>query len=195
MMESILLAVSPDDDAMARVAQGDNDALAILFERHKTRLFGFLYHLVGERALAEDLLGETFLRLYQARKQYRRGGGFVPWMLAIARNLALGELRRKNVANRAQERLTRDAGTEDVGCEMERAEECARVRQALQGLPEDQRTALVLKEYHELSYAEIAQVLRCTEQAARARTYRARLALRDALRDWWQCREEPDVRL
>jgi DNA-directed RNA polymerase specialized sigma24 family protein len=57
-------ALLADEAAMARVGDGDADALAVLFDRYKARLFGFLYRMVGERCLAEDLLGETFLRVY-----------------------------------------------------------------------------------------------------------------------------------
>lgn len=80
-MEIAIPAVDPDDEAMGRVAAGESAALGLLFDRHKSRLFGFLYHMVGDRATAEDLLGETFLKLYRERGRYRRGGTFVPWVL------------------------------------------------------------------------------------------------------------------
>ncbi len=185
-IEAAVPTLSPDDEAMGRVAQGDADALATLFDRHKQKLYGFLYHLVGERTLAEDLLGETFLRVYRARGKYRAGSGFIPWMLAIGRNLALGELRRRSVLSRAHERLSRQAAAWSEEWRPEQCEEREQVQRALAGLPEDQRSALLLKEYQELSYREIAQVLGCTEEAARARTYRARLALREALREYWE---------
>src|SRR6185369_2242637 len=92
-----------------RIAAGDSAALACLFERHKRRLFAYLYQLTGDRAAAEDLLGETFLRLYRARARYRTGSGFVPWLFRIARNLAVGELRRRSVRRRGQERLQWEA--------------------------------------------------------------------------------------
>jgi len=171
---------------MHRVAAGDSAALALLFERHKARLFGFLYHLVGDRATAEDLLGETFLRVYRARASYRPGrGGFAPRVFRIARNLAVGELRRRNVLTRAWQRLVREAEPEPDAWEPERDEAREQVRAALQRLPEEQRSALVLKEYLELGYAEIAEVLGCTEEAARARAYRGRTALRGLLREWF----------
>lgn len=176
-----------DDEAMRRVAAGDTHALALLFDRHKSRLFAFLCHVVGDRALAEDLLGETFLRVYQARGRYRAGTGFVPWLFCIGRNLAIGELRRRGARQRAHERLCRyPAELVFQDPHLERDETCERVREALLRLPEDQRSALVLKEYHEMSYREVAQVLGCTEEAARARTYRARVALREALKSWWE---------
>jgi RNA polymerase sigma-70 factor (ECF subfamily) len=188
IMEATLPTVSGDDEAMARVAQGDSAALAALFDRHKARLFGFLYHLLGDAAAAEDLVGEAFLRLYRARARYRAGSGFTPWLFTIARNLARGELRRRGVVDRARQRLLRDAEESAEQGDTERVEIRERVRAALARLPEEQRTALVLREYEELEYREIGQVLGCSEGAARARTYRARLALRAALRDWWDAR-------
>ena len=175
----------PDDAAMRRVAQDDSEALASLFERHKERLFGFLLHLLGDRALAEDLLGETFLHVYRARRTYRPGGGFQAWLYAIARNLALGELRRRSRWARFWPRLTAEQPAES--CWDPAASDAQEaVRAALRRLPEEQRSAMVLREYLELDYAEIGQVLGCSEQAARARTYRARTALRELLREWWE---------
>jgi RNA polymerase sigma factor (sigma-70 family) len=184
-MEAALSTVTADEEAMQRVAQGDSAALALLFDRHRRRLYGFLCHMVGDAALAEDLLSETFLRVYRARGRYRQGADFVPWMLAIARNLAIGELRRQTLLSRIRLRLLREP-VEEVGPAPERDETRDKVRQALQRLPEDQRAAVVLKEYEGLSYREIADVLGCTEEAARARTYRARVALKEALREWWE---------
>jgi RNA polymerase sigma factor (sigma-70 family) len=186
MMETALNPVCQDDEAMRRVADGDSAALAVLFDRHKSRLFAFLYHLTGDRSAAEDLLGETFLRVYGARARYRPGSGFAPWLFAIARNLALGELRHRGVVTRAQQRLLDDPPANESERAMEREQVGERVRAALGQLPEEQRSALVLKEYQQMDYREIGQVLGCSEAAARARTYRARLTLREALRDWWE---------
>jgi RNA polymerase sigma-70 factor, ECF subfamily len=189
MMAATRSTASEDDEAMRRVAEGDNAALAVLFDRHKSRLFAFLYHLMGDRAAAEDLVGETFLRLYQARSRYRAGTAFTPWLLTIARNLALGELRHRGVVNRAQRRLVEEAAHDEDGVwAAERCETGELVRAALASLPEEQRSAVVLKEYQQLEYREIGQVLGCSEAAARARTYRARIALRALLREWWEAR-------
>jgi RNA polymerase sigma-70 factor (ECF subfamily) len=188
-MEAALTTLMPDDEAMRRMAEGDSTALAALFDRHKAHLFAFLYYLVGEQATAEDLVGETFLRLYHARARYRVGMGFTPWLYAIARNLALSELRRQGVAQRARQRLSLHVEAAPVEWKSERLETCERVRAALARLPEEQRAAVVLKEFQGLSYQEIGRVLGCNEAAARARTYRARNALREHLRDWWEGEE------
>jgi RNA polymerase sigma-70 factor (ECF subfamily) len=187
-MDVALPALGEDDLAMRRVAAGDADALACLFERHKTRLFGFLYRLTGDRSTAEDLVSETFLRIYDARRSFRAGSAFVPWMLTIARRLAIGEMRKQRIRILARERLQRehDPCVSLGGWDPERDDTSRQIRAALLALAEDQRTALVLKEYMELSYREVAQVLGCSEEAARARAYRARAAMRAALKDWWE---------
>ena len=107
-------------------------------------------------------------------------------LFAIARNLALGELRHRSVVARAQVRLIDTVGADEDGWDARRREVSERVRDALSQLPEEQRSALILKEYQQMEYREIGQVLGCSEAAARARTYRARVALREALRDWWE---------
>jgi RNA polymerase sigma-70 factor (ECF subfamily) len=173
-----------DEEAMGRVRDGDPQALAVLFDRYKARLFGFLYRMTGERAEAEDLLGDTFLRIYERRSSYRRGCGFAPWAYRIARNLAIRELRHRQVTRRAANRLEAEATqvhAEPLEEGAARAELRAAVVGALRALPEEQRSAAILREYEGLEYREIAAVLGCSEQAARARTYRARLALRAAL--------------
>lgn len=184
-MDAAITDCSADDEAMRLVAAGDSAALAMLFERHKTRLFGYLCHVTGDRALAEDLLSDVFLRVYRARGTYRPGTGFAPWLYRIARNLAIGELRRRTTFRRVWDRLVREtcAAPPDPW-EPFRSEVKEQVQAALARLPEEQRSALVLKEYAELSYREVAEVLGCTEEAARARTYRARVSLREALRGY-----------
>lgn len=182
--EAALVPLSPDDEAMRRVAGGDTDALAGLFDRHKTGLLGFLYRMVGDRSLAEDLVGETFLRLYGARRRYRPGSGFTSWLYAIARNLAVAELRRREVRARLRFRLRQEPEPSRETWEAGRDALRERVQAALLKLPEDQRAAVVLKEYQGLGYREIASVLGCSEEAARARAYRARAALREELKEW-----------
>lgn len=173
-----------DEEAMEAVRQGDMRALAVLFDRYRSRLFAFLYRLTADRALAEDLLGETFLRIHQHRSGFRPGSAFAPWTYRIARNLAIQEIRHRQASRRADDRLQSEAASVPVELPedtVERGQLREAVIAALSRLPEDQRTAAVLREYEGMSYAEVAAVLGCSEEAARARTYRARLALRSAL--------------
>src|SRR2546421_3107638 len=146
MMAAALNPVSEDDEAMRRVAEGDNSALAGLFDRYKSRLFAFLYHLMDDRGAAEDLVGETFLRVYLARARYRCGTAFMPWLFTIARNLALGELRHRSVVIRAQQRLAEDASMNHTECLAEQLDLGERVREAVACLPEEQPAALGVEE-------------------------------------------------
>jgi RNA polymerase sigma-70 factor (ECF subfamily) len=182
--EAAILRELPDDESMQRVASGDPEALAVLFDKHQTRVYRFLRHLVGEEALAEDLLGETFLQIYRARGKFRAGTEFTPWLFTVARNLARGELRKRQVRTRVLGWLGRVEATEVDPWQPEREAQAEAVRNALSALPEDQRIAVALKEYEGLSYREIGVVLGCTEEAARARTYRARQTLRTLLKEW-----------
>jgi RNA polymerase sigma-70 factor, ECF subfamily len=182
--EAAILRELPDDESMHRVASGDPEALAVLFDRHQTRVYRFLRHMVGEEALAEDLVGETFLQVCRARGKFRAGAEFTPWLFTVARNLARGELRKRAVRTRVLGWLGRLEETEVDPWQPEREAQAEAVRKALGALPEDQRTAVTLKEYEGLSYREVGLVLGCTEEAARARTYRARQTLRTLLKDW-----------
>ncbi len=174
-----------DELAIQRVASGDPAALAELFDRHRSRLFVFLYRLVGDAPTAEDLLGETFLHLHRGAGQYHAGSGFAPWLFRIARNLAVSELRRRRVRQQGWQRLVAWFNPNSAAPEPEPCDISDRVQAALRKLSEEQRTAIVLKEYLELDYREVGRVLGCSEQAARARTYRARSALRALLEDWY----------
>lgn len=181
-MEAVLPGEAADEQAMARIQAGETEALGLLFERHKAPLFGYLWRIVGDAALAEDLVTDTFLRVYRYRERYRPGRAFLPWMLSIARNLALGEVRRTRLRRglleqwRPADPPPAPSGLQDGVSEA--------VRAALLRLPEDQRTAVVLREYQGLSYREIGEVLGCSEEAARARAYRARAGLRKDLEAW-----------
>lgn len=181
-LAEVRLDLLADEELMVRVREDDPRALSRLFDRYRVRLFGFLYRLLGDRGAAEDLLGETFLRVYRGRASFRGGAGFAAWAYRIARNLAIQELRHRAVVQRAGDQLRAERiGTEGPADDLEREELRAAVVAALASLPEEQRSAAILREYEGMDYRQIAVVLGCTEQAARARTYRARLALRAAL--------------
>jgi len=150
---------------MALTARGDEEALRLLVERWQTPVLRFLERMLGEREEARDLAQETFVRLYRAAPRYRPRERFRSWLFRIAGNLARGRLRRRKVlrwvpfdpfrhdpadgAGRADERLEREASR-------------AAVRDALGGLPERQREAILLRRYGGLSYREIAETLGTT---------------------------------
>jgi RNA polymerase sigma-70 factor (ECF subfamily) len=187
----------PDIRLMQRVRDDDPAAFEELVERYQRRLVGVLHHLLGSAEEAEDLAQEVFLRVYRARKKYRARAKFSTWLFTIANNLALNVLRgrqRKPVVPlntrdsgplgpRPAEQLVYDrAGQPGHG--MQQEELAAIIRQALDGLSERQRSAVVLNKFEDMNYAEIAEVMGLTTKAVKSLLSRARENLRLALKDY-----------
>ncbi len=173
-----------DDALMARGAAGDDEAFRLLVERWEGVVFSFLLRMLGSRDEAQDLTQETFVRVIGSAGRYRPSGKFHGWLLRIAGNLARSRLRRRRVIRW----LSFDAvlvdppheGPDALG-EIEDRERRLEVRQAVARLPARQREALILKQYHDLKYEEIAQAMGVTTAAVQMLLHRALTALREDL--------------
>ena len=194
-LEQQLEARDPDVRLMVQVRGDIVGAFETLVERYQNRLVGILFHLVGNREEAEDLCQEVFLRIYKARKGYRPRAKFSTWLFTIANNLALNHLRSKGrnpsiplggssptnseaVASVAQQLAGRE-GTPSA--QMRQAELADLVREALTVLNEDQKLAVLLNKFEEMSYAEIADVMGRSPAAIKSLLARARTQLREQL--------------
>jgi RNA polymerase sigma-70 factor (ECF subfamily) len=173
-----------DEILMARVSGGDMAALGILFERHEQSLFNFLVRFMRNRTWAEDVELDTFLRVYERRASYKTNAKFTTWLFTIAHNLAVDLLKQQA----RQQRFVTQSALELQHTSFQRQETSfdgyaatRMVRDAVISLPDDQRAVIILREYHELSYREIAQVTGASEQAVRVRAHRARQALKQSL--------------
>ncbi len=174
--------VITDELIMARVVAGDMTALGELFERYKQPLFAFLCRLLGRRDVAEDLLQDTFLRVYDRRRTFKPSLRFAAWLYAIAHHLAIDTLRRDARCDyRDEVPDTPGAALEDDVARRLLGDE---VRRAVAALPADQRTVIILREYHDFSFKEIAAIAGISEEAARVRAFRARQLLRTALAEY-----------
>jgi len=186
-------ASAPDLDAqlMLRVRDGDEDSFRVLLDKHRNPLVHFLYRMVQEQAVSEELAQEVFLRIYKSRLSYEPTARFTTWMFRIATHLALNWLRdEKN--ERAQERLDEDRGGDlparevadrkpSVEQRMVYQARLQEVRDAIGKLPEKQRAAVLMHKYEEMEYAQIASVLGCSESAVKSLLFRAYEALRARL--------------
>jgi RNA polymerase sigma-70 factor (ECF subfamily) len=169
---------APTDDVLLREAKVDRGAFAALFERHAVPIFRFAAHRVGAGS-AEDVLAETFARAFAARERaFTTEGSLRAWLYTIAANLVADELRRQERASRAQWRLVNRVTPEasEVGVATDQA-----LLSALEQLPAEQREALLLLAWGELSYAEIAVVTGVAIGTVRSRLNRARSHVRAAL--------------
>jgi RNA polymerase sigma-70 factor (ECF subfamily) len=173
-----------DEILMLRFVEGDRGAFEILFQRYQGPVYGYLARIVGKGA-GEDLVQASFLSVVRARGRFDRAARFKPWLYAIATNAARDYLRRGRV-----EQLTsqgESAGAEeatdppDVDPGRERA-----IQRALLQLPENQRLAIVMHRFQNLSFAEIAEALDLSESAVKVRAHRGYERLRALLRGLWE---------
>jgi RNA polymerase sigma-70 factor (ECF subfamily) len=157
--------MATDEQLALGVQQGNTAELARLVERHHSPLLGFLYRMTGgDRALAEDLVQEAFLRVLRAIGQYRYPRPFKPWLYAIAVNLTRDHFKRAITRHSdlpgddapLWESLAGDSPPDEG---MLAADEARQVAAAIAALPAHQREAVILRYYQELSLAEIAEVL------------------------------------
>jgi RNA polymerase sigma-70 factor (ECF subfamily) len=177
-------------DLMGRYCDGDRDAFRALYAALAPRLLGYLIGLTGERATAEDLLQQTFLKLHEARPAYVRGADPVPWIYTIAHRTCLDELRRRR---RSRVKLTEDGSLADspstaTAPDPEPAGDRAgeeglsrATRAALAQLPANQREALLLTKVHGRSVREAAVITGSTPGAIKLRAHRAYVTLRQLL--------------
>lgn len=181
------------DDALLRAfAAGRPHAFDLLVARHGPRVRGYLERMVPGQGLADDLTQEVFVALLER-------GPFGPgeprlevWLLHVARNRALDAMRRRSVRRRAVEamrggvgRLAALLGRSPAPPDrvLESEEFAAALEEALAGLPEPQRSAFLLRERDGFDYREIGAVMGCSPKTVSSRLHRARLTLREALRE------------
>jgi RNA polymerase sigma-70 factor, ECF subfamily len=182
----------PEVRLMLRVQAGETAAFAELERRYGPRVFGYFCRQLGDRADAEDLTQEVFLRLYRARHTYRPRARFATWAFHITQNVARNALRsrRRRPCVRLEagpaadgdllEALLSDRA-EAPSRPLERDEVAGVVRAAVAGLADRQRAAVELHQFEDRTYAEVAAELDMTPKAAKSLLYRARNQLRVSL--------------
>ncbi len=157
--------------------------LAELVAGHQTNLFAFLYRLTGDPALAEELMQEVFVRALRAAERYRPQGKVSTWLFAIAANVTRDHWRRRQ--RNLVDLVGEVPGTAWADPEEEAlaAADVEHLRSALLQLPLEQRSALILRYYHDLSYLEIAQALACPVGTVRSRIHNGLERLRRSMRE------------
>ena len=177
------LSDAPDETLATRVARGDSAALEVLYDRYASRVLGISMKIVGDQALAEDILQETFWRVWQSASTYQSQlGPFTGWLFRIARNLSIDAYRRRNVrpqifvgANGSDPILdeTPDPDT-DVAEQAQSILQNQQVRKALDALPGVQRQVIEMAYFYGMTRQEIAEA---TGEALGTIHTRSRLAL------------------
>jgi RNA polymerase sigma-70 factor, ECF subfamily len=166
--------VVDDGDLVGRARAGDPIAFERLFERYHAPVLNYLHRMVGDRALAEDLTQDAFVKAYRALPGTREDLAFKAWLYRIATNTAISHLRRQKIVRwvpflAGQDHSTGESIERSVGRKQD-------VETALAQLPQHYASVLLLRHYQGLSLAETAQALDISENAAKLRLFRARKA-------------------
>jgi RNA polymerase sigma-70 factor (ECF subfamily) len=197
-LEAQLEARDPDVRLMLQIRDDVPGAFEVLVERYQHRLVGVLTHLIGKVDEAEDLTQDVFLRIYRARKGYKPKAKFSTWLFTIANNLAMNHLRSRgrNPAVALGMGMETSSGTQTglrpledqaiardgtPSSQMRSVELSDVVREALDVLGEDQKLAVLLNKFEDMSYADIAEVMGRSEAAVKSLLARARTHLREQL--------------
>lgn len=173
-----------DEADVARARAGDTAAFAALVRRHQDRVFGFILRMLDARDEAMELTQDVFVKAWQALPGWRPEARFSTWLLQIARNAALDQLRRRRVVQFAPLDDGMDVADTAPGPEARYAsrQRQALLENALQQIAAEHREILLLREVEDLSYAELAAVLGIAEGTVKSRLARARAVLLEHFR-------------
>jgi RNA polymerase sigma-70 factor, ECF subfamily len=185
-----------DAAVMLRVAAGDESGFKFLVEKHHRAMIHFLFRMVRNQAVAEELTQEVFLRVYRSRESYRAEAKFTTWLYRIATNLAVNHA-RDTKHERAAQNVYLDQPDEETGTTPDvaddeptveqnllRDERMSAIRQHVMALPERQRMAVLMHKYQGMDYRQIGDVLKLSESATKSLLFRAYQTLRDKLKDF-----------
>ena len=182
-MATILAETVTETDLVNRAQRGDRNAFGELVRRHYQSVVRVVYSMCGDTALAEDATQEAFIRAWINLPSFQPTAPLRNWLFRIAINAALDVLRKKPEESLEESQVTmitdQAVSPETALIEKERV---ALIRQAMKNLPEASRSVLVLREYGELSYQEIAKVLEIPVGTVMSRLNYARTRLRETLR-------------
>jgi RNA polymerase sigma-70 factor, ECF subfamily len=185
-----------DAEIMLRVRDGEDAGYDILIEKYRKPIINFMYRMVHNQAMAEELAQETFLRVYRSRQTYRAEAKFTTWLYRIATNLAVNHARDTKYERAAQNvyldqpdpetGTTPDVADSTVSVEesLVREERMRAIRQHVLALPERQRMAVLMHKYQGLDYKQIGEVLKLSESATKSLLFRAYQTLRERLQDF-----------
>jgi RNA polymerase sigma-70 factor, ECF subfamily len=185
-----------DAEIMLRVAAGDEAGFSLLVEKYRRQMVHYMFRMVHNQAIAEELAQEVFLRVYRARASYRAEAKFSTWLYRIATNLGVNHARDTRHERGAQAvyldqpdpetGISPDVADSTPSVEQNMLQEArlAAIRKHVMALPERQRTAVLMHKYQDLDYKQIGAVLKLSESATKSLLFRAYQTLRERLKEF-----------
>ncbi len=181
-----------DSQMIREIKEGNTELYSELMRRYQRKILAFVYHMLKSaqlELLAEDICSETFYKAFRSLHSFREvDASFSTWLYTIARNTVLSELRKQRGANiPLEESGIVPVAPVDVAPEQAvlRSEKVGKVREAINNLPEKQRSALILREYDQLDYQEIASILGQSVSAVKSLLFRARSSVKSQLEPYF----------
>src|SRR5271170_1706463 len=195
-MAGLAAAIDYDAELMLRVKGGDDASFGVLLEKHRNPVIHFLYRMVQNQAVAEELAQEVFLRVYRSRASYEATAKFTTWLFRIATNLAVNHARDTR-HERPEVTVSLDEPDEETGTTLDvadgtvsaeevlvRRERMLAIRGKVEALPERQKLAVIMHKYQQMDYKQIADVLKLSESATKSLLFRAYETLREQLKEF-----------
>lgn len=190
------IGVLDDAEVMLRVKAGDDAAFDYLVQKYRRAMVSFMYRMVHNAAVAEELAQEVFLRVYRSRESYSADAKFTTWLYRIATNLAVNHARDTKY-ERPEVKVSIDEPDQDTGLTIDvadaslnaeqgmlRRERLEAIRRQVHALPERQRSAVLMHKYQGMDYRQIAEVLKLSESATKSLLFRAYETLRERLKEF-----------
>lgn len=180
-------AADIDTQLMVRVQADDHTSFGLLLNRNRSLVLNYLSRMISNRAIAEELAQDVFVRIYRSRRRYAPSAKFSTWLYRITTNVALNHFRDEKRSNQnisldvpdaepvRRQACDRTALIED---RLVRDVVAAQIRRAVHSLPAKQRAAVIMHKYEEMDYAQISKVLGCSPAAVKALMFRAYETLR-----------------
>ena len=185
-----------DAEVMLELKAGNMDAFDVLLAKYRKPIVHFMFRMVHNQAVAEELAQEVFLRVYRSRATYRAEARFSTWLYRIATNLGVNharDTRHERSASTvyldeadAETGTTPDVAdaTRSVEADLLQRERMKAIRQHVMALPERQKTAVLMHKYEDMDYKQIGEVLKLSESATKSLLFRAYQTLRGNLKDF-----------
>ena len=173
-----------DRELIEAFQAGDDFAFVSLYNRHRAAVYTFCVKMVLDKDQAKDIFQETFIRVFENRDRLLNTGSFRAWVFTIARNQCLNHIRRERRQLPLESVKSGSLVSSDLPISaLEKSEQVDLVNRFLARLKEDYREVVVLREYQNLSYEEIAAITRSTVSAVKSRLFKARRKLAELIED------------
>jgi RNA polymerase sigma-70 factor, ECF subfamily len=183
-----------DAEVMLELKAGNMDAFDVLLGKYRKPIVHFMFRMVHNQAVAEELAQEVFLRVYRSRETYRAEARFSTWLYRIATNLGVNHARdtrhERSASTVYLDAVDAETGTTpdvadatpSVEVELLRQERMKAIRECVMALPERQQTAVLMHKYEGMDYKQIGEVLKLSESATKSLLFRAYQTLREKLK-------------